>query len=65
MPKISWTVEGHKLPQYGFYVRAADTEAAIEMKNGQRVEWARSPRAKYENGRLTLASGKVMELPPE
>jgi hypothetical protein len=59
----AWTVEGHTLPRYGFYLRAGGTEAAIELRGGERVEWSRSPERRYEAGRLTLASGAVMELP--
>lgn len=58
-----WTVAGHTLPQYGFYLRIGAVEAAIETVNGQRVEWSRSPAGRYENGRRTLASGKTLELP--
>ena len=60
-----WTVAGHTLPKYGFYLRADDVEAAIELRGGDRVEWSRSPRMKYENRRMTAAGGQVMELPPE
>jgi hypothetical protein len=59
----AWTVEGHTLPRYGFYLRAGETEAAIELRGGERVEWSRSPERRYEGGRLTTASGKGMELP--
>ncbi len=59
-----WTVEGHTLPRYGFYLRAGTVEAAIELRGGERVEWSRSPERRYEDGRLTSASGEVMELPP-
>jgi hypothetical protein len=59
----SWTVEGHTLPRYGFYLRAGGTEAAIELRGGTRVEWSRSPERRYEGGRLTTAAGKVIELP--
>ncbi len=58
-----WTVEGHTLPQYGFYLRARDVEAAIELRNGARVEWSQSPGQRYENGKRTLASGQVQDLP--
>ena len=37
--------------------------AAVELRGAERVEWSRSPERRYEGGRLTLASGKVMELP--
>src|ERR1019366_262066 len=58
-----WTVEGHTLPQYGFYLRASGVEAAIELRGGDRVEWSHSPARRYEAGHLTLASGKMVELP--
>jgi hypothetical protein len=60
-----WSVAGRTLPNYGFYVRAGAVEAAVELRDGQRIEWSRSPERKYEGGRLTLASGKVIELPDE
>jgi hypothetical protein len=59
----AWTVEGHALPRYGFYVRAGKVEAAVELSGGRRVEWSRSPGRRYENDRLTAADGKVLELP--
>jgi hypothetical protein len=59
----AWTVEGHTLPRYGFYLRAGETEAAIELRGGERWEWSRSGQQRYEGGRLTMASGKVMQLP--
>jgi hypothetical protein len=58
-----WTVEGHTLPPYGFYLRVGALEAAVETRGGQRVEWSRSPAFRYEDGRRTSASGAVMELP--
>ena len=60
----AWSVAGHTLPQYGFYLKAGDVEAAIETQGGRRVEWSRSPQARYENGRRT--SGQtVLDLPQE
>ena len=59
----AWTVEGLTLPRYGFYLRAGKVEAAIELSDGRRVEWSRSPGRRYENDRLTAADGKVLELP--
>ena len=61
----AWTVEGHTLPQYGFYLRAGSVEAAIETSGGKRREWSKSPQGRYEDGRRTLASGKVIDLPAE
>src|SRR6185369_14032169 len=59
----AWTVEGHTLPRYGFYVRAGKVEAAIELREGQRVEWSRSPERRYANNRLTAKDGRVQDLP--
>jgi hypothetical protein len=61
----SWTIQGHTLPKYGFYLRAGATEAAIELRGTERVEWSRSPARTYENGRLMLANGRTIDLPPE
>ena len=51
----NWTVAGHTLPQYGFYARLPGkegvVEAAIELRDGQRVEWSRSGSMAYENAR--------------
>jgi hypothetical protein len=60
-----WTVEGHTLPQYGFYFHAGRVEAAIETRGSSRVEWSRSPRQTYEDGKRTTASGQVQPLPRE
>jgi hypothetical protein len=50
-----WTVNGHILPQYGFYARVpvsgGAVEAAIERREGVIVEWSRSPQAAYSNAR--------------
>ena len=47
-----WHIDGHVLPQYGFYARMpGGVEAAIERHDGAIVEWALSPEAYYCNGR--------------
>lgn len=46
-----WTVEGHVLPQYGFYVRGAGVEAAIDRRDGVIVEWNRSLENVFVNAR--------------
>jgi hypothetical protein len=50
-----WQVDGHTLPQYGFYADVAQgskrLEAAIEKKGGNTVEWSRSVDGLYVNGR--------------
>jgi len=57
----NWRAAGHTLPQYGFYVRVPGkdgvVEAAIELRDGQRVEWSRSGSMVYENARSSEASG--------
>ena len=51
----NWAVEGHDLPQYGFYARVPSgrgaIEAAIERREGLIVEWAKSPAMLYVNAR--------------
>lgn len=54
-----WEVEGHRLPQYGFYARVPTAEglveAAIERREGVIVEWSRSPRQLYVNARPVVS----------
>jgi hypothetical protein len=56
----AWTVEGRTLPQYGFYARIPSareaTEAAIELRDGGMVEWARSSDASYYSARPYVSS---------
>jgi hypothetical protein len=58
-----WSAAGHVLPQFGFYVRAGAAEAAVETRDGKRVEWSRSPEGKYADGQFTLTAGSVRRLP--
>jgi hypothetical protein len=46
-----WNVASHTLPQYGFYARGGTLEAAIERRNGEVVDWSRSPSQVYVNAR--------------
>jgi hypothetical protein len=50
-----WQVDGHTLPQYGFYAsvkqRQSRVEAAVEKKGGKTAEWSRSEDITYVNGR--------------
>ena len=52
-----WSVNGRLLPQYGFHALlpagGGTVEAAIESRNGRRLEWARSARMLYFNARAT------------
>ena len=58
--QTDWTIEGHTLPQYGFFaqVRLRDgyglVAAAIERRDGVIVEWCRTPQSLYVNGRLLV-----------
>lgn len=63
-----WRIHGRLLPPYGFHARAGEVEAAIEIQDGRRVEWARAPGRLYLNGRgaeaaaggLTTAGGLLV-----
>jgi hypothetical protein len=57
-----WLASGHVLPQYGFYARFPGGAAAIENRDGARIEWSRTADAIYENGART-ASGHTTALP--
>jgi hypothetical protein len=58
-----WSVEGHVLPQYGFYARVPQgVEAAIERRDGLIVEWSQSAENLYVNARSAIDSG---QSPPE
>lgn len=50
-----WTVAGHILPEYGYYLRLPKSggaiESAIERRDGQIVEWASSSGFVYVNAR--------------
>ncbi|MCC6698855.1 MAG: hypothetical protein IT365_24740 [Candidatus Hydrogenedentes bacterium] len=55
---VDWEVDGHTLPQYGFYARVpvqdGVAQAAIERHDGVIVEWATSPEAMYCSARPVL-----------
>jgi hypothetical protein len=65
-----WTLDGHTLPQYGFYARVSGVEAAIERRDGVIVEWSRSPQSQYSNARpyvtdrvpLSVSVSKIDDL---
>ncbi len=68
-----WTVEGHVLPQYGYYARIASAEgtveSAIERRAGAVVEWSQSPSAYYQRirpnaGFRLLREGAAVRLIP-
>lgn len=50
-----WQVDGHTLPQYGFYASVKrgqnQVEAAVEKKGGKTAEWSHSEDMTYINGR--------------
>lgn len=72
----SWSIAGHELPPYGFYAFQPGnpcTEAAIETRDGEIVEWASSAAGMYVNPRIEPSvsvtadaariSGRDIELP--
>jgi hypothetical protein len=59
-----WQVDGHILPEYGFYADIPQgrnrIQVALEKLNGNTVEWARSAEMTFVNGRgLTTDFGAV------
>ena len=64
-----WSVEGHVLPEYGFYGRSpgesADVEAAIERRDGVIVDWSRSGKAVFANARPLLPRGLPVRVTVE
>lgn len=50
-----WSAAGHTLPQYGFYARVDQVEAAIERRQGLIVEWSRSADGDYVNARPVVS----------
>jgi hypothetical protein len=62
--KTEWTVEGHRLPEFGFYARSGEVEAAIETRGAARVEWSRSPSAVYSGGYRLSRDGDSAVLTP-
>ena len=53
----SWTVDGHQLPQYGYYADLGTVTGAIEAKDGVIVEWCKSPEIWYINARPVVPTG--------
>ena len=49
--ETDWEVDGHCLPQYGFYAHVNGVEAALERKKEGLIEWANSPDTVYLNAR--------------
>jgi hypothetical protein len=62
--KQPWDVNGHALPDYGFYARVPSKEgvieAAIERRDGVIVEWAQSPSTVFVNARQ---AAKLISFP--
>ncbi len=58
-----WRVEGHVLPQYGFYARIPTAEgvveAGIERKDGIIVDWSRSPSNFFVNARPLVGMAPI------
>ena len=65
-----WSVDGHVLPEYGFYARAGSAEAAVERKGAGAggaaiVEWSRSDDGVYCNARTVVRNALPVRLMPE
>ncbi len=52
-----WQVDGHTLPQYGYYANLGEVAGAIEEKDGVIVEWSKSPETWYVNARPVIPRG--------
>jgi hypothetical protein len=52
-----WQVDGHTLPQYGYYAHLGEVTGAIEEKDGVIVEWSKSPETWYVNARPVIPRG--------
>ena len=61
--KQPWDVNGHTLPDYGFYARVPSNEgvieAAIERRDGVIVEWAQSPSTVFVNARPVVLDAQA------
>ena len=60
-----WATGGRVLPEYGFYARAGEVEAAIERRDGVIVEWSRSPAAYYVNARPVVSDRLPLKVAVE
>jgi hypothetical protein len=62
-----WTVEGHVLPPFGFYMRGprekVQYQAAIERRGDAIVEWSSSPAGMYAGARPPYTSRTAVSAP--
>ncbi len=58
-----WTVEGHTLPQYGYWARHGELESAIERFGDAIAERSRAPGRAYFNSRV-FAPAAPLALTP-
>ncbi len=61
--QADWSVAGHVLPRYGFHVKHAGGEAALERLQGAVVEWSRGRQGLYVNGRGFHPDAPLAVLP--
>ena len=63
-----WEVDGHVLPQYGFYARVpvedGQVEAAVERRDTVVAEWSRSPEMSYSDGFRVSRDGVGLLITP-
>jgi len=60
-----WSVGDHVLPQYGFFARVGDVEAAIERLDGVIAEWSRGPGGVYVNARPYITAKRPIRVSVE
>ncbi|MDX9978492.1 MAG: sugar-binding protein [Lentisphaeria bacterium] len=53
----AWEVEGHRLPEYGFYAKSPQAEAGIVEIGGQRAAFARTADTLFADARPPFRSG--------
>lgn len=63
--KDDWNVNNHVLPEYGFHAQTAQTEAAVERRDGIIVEWSRTPETVYVNARPVIGEGLAVSATAE
>ena len=64
--ETEWTVNGHTLPQYGYFVKYPEGELALEKAYGLYREYARGKSGEFYNARsknTTVGNNKVIARP--
>jgi hypothetical protein len=64
--EMEWTVNGHTLPQYGYFVKYPEGELALEKAYGLYREYARGKSGEFYNARsknTTIGNNRVIACP--